>query len=98
VLFDSIKGEITSGKFVGSFLFRIDDDMEFRTAIREDYEFYIQKIAYCSRISSKVKSPHGFLGCRQTAGIAGANSATSLYITKEKFNKLLAFYGVNCNK
>ena len=95
VLFDSVKSDINSGSFVGSFIFRIDDSVEFRSAIRQDYEFYLEKIAGSARVSSRVKSPNGFLGCRQTAGKAGAISATSLYITPRKFNELLAYYGVN---
>ena len=95
VMFDSEKNDINSGHFVGTFLFRITDHENFLPQIREDYEFYLRKAAASSRISSKIKSPHGFLGCRQTAGVAGVVSATSLYITPVKFNELLTFYGVN---
>jgi hypothetical protein len=95
VLFDSVKSDINSGSFVGTFVFRIDDDAGFRSAIRQDYEFYLEKISGSARVSSRVKSPNGFLGCRQTAGKAGVESATSLYITPRKFNELLAYYRVN---
>lgn len=95
VMFDSVKSDINSGSFVGTFVFRIDDDAGFLAAIREDYEFYLEKISSSARVSSRVKSPNGFLGCRQTAGKAGVESATSLYITPRKFNELLVYYRVN---
>lgn len=95
VLFDSKKGDIESGSIVGQFVFRIEDDPSFLSEIAEDYQFYVEASRATKRISSKVKSPNGFLGCRQTAGIAGAISKTSLYITPLKFNNLLEFYGIN---
>lgn len=95
VLFDSRKGDIEGGTIVGQFVFRIEDDPSFLAEIAEDYRFYVEASRTASRISSKVKSPNGFLGCRQTAGIAGAVSKTSLYITPVKFNFLLEFYGIN---
>jgi len=95
VLFDSRKGDIEGGTIVGEFVFDIDDDPSFRKEIAEDYRFYVEASRAARRISSKVKSPNGFLGCRQTAGVAGAVSKTSLYITPVKFNLLLGFYGIN---
>jgi hypothetical protein len=95
VLFDSKKGDIEGGTIVGHFVFRIEDDPIFLAEITEDYRFYVEASRYAKRISSKIKSPNGFLGCRQTAGIAGAISKTSLYITPVKFNLLLEFYGIN---
>lgn len=95
VLFDSRRSDIESGSMVGHFLFRIGDKFEFLREVEEDYRFYVDCSKNQSRVSSKVKSPNGFLGCRQTAGIAGAISKTSLYITPKKFNFLLDFYGVN---
>jgi hypothetical protein len=95
VMFDSQKSDIESGRFVGTFVFRIDDDARFYSAIRQDYEFYLEKIFGSTRVTSRVKSTNGFLGCRQTAGKAGVESATSLYITPRKFNDLLVHYGVN---
>lgn len=95
VLFDSRKGDIEGGTIVGQFVFRIGDDPSFLVEIAEDYRFYVEASRSAKRISSKVKSPNGFLGCRQTAGIAGAVSKTSLYITPAKFNFLLGFYSIN---
>lgn len=95
VLFDSVRGDIESGRLVGYFQFHIDDDPSFSAEIEEDYRFYLSQALNSARVSSKVKSPNGFLGCRQTAGKAGVVSATSLYITPVKFNELLDFYGVN---
>ena len=80
---------------MGHFLFRIDDKFEFLKEVEEDYEFYVKYSEKQERVSSRVKSPNGFLGCRQTAGVAGAISKTSLYITPKKFNFLLDFYRVN---
>jgi len=94
-LFNSVKGDIQSGHIVDYFTFRIEDDSTFDALIKEDYLFYKNKIKSTHRLSSKIKSPNGFLGCRQTAGEAGADSKTSLYITKEKFNFLLDFYNIN---
>lgn len=94
-MFDSVKSDVESGTFVGTFVFRIDDDPKFRSDISEDYDFYLEKINGSSRVSSSVKSPNGFLGCRQTGGKAGVESATSLYITPRKFNELLVHYGIN---
>ena len=95
VLFDSKKGDIEGGTIVGQFVFCVEDDPSFREEIAEDYRFYVDASRTAHRISSKIKSPTGFLGCRQTAGIAGAISKTSLYITPVKFNFLLGFYGIN---
>ena len=95
VLFDSNRDDIKSGKFVGAFLFRINDCRDFFEDVREDYQFYLEKIAHSERVSSRILSPKGFLGCRQTAGKTGAVSVTSLYITKTKFNELLDFYRVS---
>jgi DNA mismatch repair protein MutH len=97
VLIDSLKSEINSGSFVGAFVFKIDHDAEFLSAIRDDYKFYMDyvKNTGSEHVSSRVKSPNGFLYCRQTGGKAGKKSATSLYITPRKFNELLAYYGVN---
>jgi hypothetical protein len=95
VLFDSRKGDIEGGTIVGHFVFCIKDDPIFRKEIAEDYRFYVEASRISQRISSRIKSPNGFLGCRQTAGIAGATSKTSLYITPVKFNFLLGFYGIN---
>jgi DNA mismatch repair protein MutH len=94
-LIDSQKSNIESGKIVGSFTFNIQDEKEFYREIMEDYIFYSDKIRESHRVSNKVKSPNGFLICRQTAGEAGVISKTSLYITKKKFNSLLDFYGIN---
>lgn len=95
VLFDSRKGDIEGGTIVGHFVFCVEDDPSFRKEIAEDYQFYVEASRTAHRISSRVKSPNGFLGCRQTAGVAGAVSKTSLYITPVKFNLLLDFYGIN---
>lgn len=95
VLFDSKKGYIESGTIVGEFVFCVEDDPSFREQIVEDYKFYVEASRKAHRISSRVKSPNGFLGCRQTAGVAGAISKTSLYVTPVKFNFLLGFYGIN---
>jgi hypothetical protein len=95
VLFDSKKGDIEGGTIVGQFVFCIGDHPNFQAEIAEDYRFYVEVSRGSTRISSRVKSPNGFLGCRQTAGIAGAISKTSLYITPVKFNFLLGFYGIN---
>jgi len=76
-------------------VFRVKDDTRFSKEIAEDYRFYVEASRTAHRISSRVKSPNGFLGCRQTAGIAGAISKTSLYITPVKFNFLLGFYFIN---
>jgi len=95
VLFDSRKGDIESGTIVGQFVFCVEDDPSFREEIAEDYRFYVEASRTAHRISSRIKSPNGFLGCRQTAGFAGAISKTSLYITPVKFNFLLGFYGIN---
>ena len=95
VLFDSQKVDIDSGNFVGAFLFKINHHRDFLGHIKEDYEFYTKEILKGPRVTSRVQSPKGFLRCRQTAGKAGAISATSLYITKTKFDELLAFYKVN---
>lgn len=95
VLFDSKKNEVESGTIVGQFVFRIGDDSSFSKEITEDYLFYLNASRTTKRISSKVKSPNGFLGCRQTAGKAGVVSSTALYITKKKFDFLLGFYEIN---
>jgi hypothetical protein len=95
VLFDSKKGDIEGGTIVGQFVFCIGDHPNFQAEIAEDYRFYVELSRGSTRISSRVKSPNGFLGCRQTAGIAGAISKTSLYITAVQFNFLLGFYGIN---
>ena len=95
VLFDSRKGDIEGGTIVGQFVFCVEDDPRFREEIAEDYQFYVEASRTAHRISSRVKSPNGFLGCRQTSGIAGAISKTSLYITPVKFNFLLGFYCIN---
>lgn len=44
VLIDSVKGEINSGSFVGSFVFKIGHDTGFDPAIREDYEYYLDYV------------------------------------------------------
>ena len=47
VLFDSQKSDIESGRFVGTFVFRINDDARFYSAIRQDYEFLAAQIFFC---------------------------------------------------
>lgn len=94
VLFDSIKNQPESGSFVGHFIFDIKDDPSFETHIKEDYYFYLDQLKISSKISNKVKSPNGFLICRET-GDGIRTSKSSFYITKDKFDYLLDFYGVN---
>lgn len=95
VLIDSIKGNIQSGTMVGCIEFDINQHPSCLSKIREDYEFYLGQIISSGRVSSRVKSPNGFLGCRQTAGKAGVVSKTALYITKARFDLMLDQFGIN---
>lgn len=95
ILIDSTKGSIQSGLIVGCIEFDLERHPEFLPEIQEDYAFYLDQIRSSPRVSSRIKSPNGFLGCRQTAGKAGVVSKTALYITKSRFDRILDLYGVN---
>jgi len=95
VLINSIREDIESGTIVGCLEFDIQQHPSWLDEIREDYDFYLKQIMSSRRVSSRIKSPKGFLGCRQTAGKAGVVSKTALYITKARFDLMLDEFGIN---